>query len=108
MFPAKTLIAGDTRPTRLVYEVDGAAVDITGYQFKLRIGYPDGTLEKAGSIVDAATGKFEIPWSAAQGETPADLRGDGTYSAEMVVTDPAGKEKTHKIPGGIRIEPRLP
>ena len=70
MAAAKKLFAGDTRPTRLVYEIDKEAIDITDYQFQLLIGYKTGTLVKNGVIVDAAAGKFEFQWAAAQGETP--------------------------------------
>jgi hypothetical protein len=84
-----TLIAGDTRPIKLVYEIERVAADITGYQFVLVIEY-DTPLEVPGEIIDAATGLFAFPW--AEGDLIA-----GSYPFRIRETDAAGTRKTHKM-----------
>lgn len=96
---AATLTAGDTRPTRLTYKVAGQPVDITDYAFTLKIGYKPEILAKAAVVADGPKGILEFPW--ASGDLVA-----GTWTAEILVVDAAGKEKTHKIPG-LKIEPRM-
>jgi len=97
---AINLIAGDTRPSRMTYKVAGRAVDITGYQFTLKIGYAPAVLAKEATIVDAANGIIEFPWSA------EDLVA-GSWPAEVLVVDADGKEKTHKIAGRLAIGSRM-
>jgi hypothetical protein len=98
---AATLTEGDTRPTRLTYKVSGQPVNIDGYSFLLKIGYTEapGILAKPAVIADAANGIIEFQWIS------TDLKA-GTWKAEMLVTDAAGKEKTHKI-AGLQIDPRM-
>jgi len=97
---AINLTAGDTRPSRMTYKVNGRAVDITGYQFTLKIGYDQAVLAKVAAIVDAANGIIEFPWA------PADLVA-GSWAAEVLVVDADGKEKTHKIAGRLAIGSRM-
>ena len=96
---AINLIAGDTRPSRMTYKVNGRAVDITGYQFTLKIGY-EPVLAKEATIADAANGIIELPWSS-------DDLVAGSWPAEVLVVDADGKEKTHKIAGRLAIGSRM-
>lgn len=96
---AIALTAGDTQPTRLTYtDKNRKPIDVTGYAFALTIGYST-PLTRAAVIVDAVNGVIEIPWLT------TDLQ-QGTYQVEMVVTDAAGKTKTHPL-GEMVIGKRL-
>lgn len=93
------LVAGDTAPTRMVFKLAGAPVDITGYGFTIKIGYPV-PLTKNAVITSAAAGEFEFRWGA--GDLVA-----GRYAAEIMITYPDGTTRTQKMSGGIEILPRI-
>lgn len=95
---APLLVAGDTKPTRLTYKNGDDVIDITGYQFRIKFGYST-PVTRAGAVVDAINGVFEFQWQA------GDLQG-GTFPVEILVTDAAGKELTHKL-GGVTIATRI-
>lgn len=82
-----TLVAGDTRPLKLAYELDRKAADITGYQFALIIMY-QSPITIIGTIVDAAKGYFAFPFTSGQLQA-------GTVPYRIRETDPAGTVKTH-------------
>lgn len=93
------LVAGDTRPSRLTYENNGQAVNITGYTITIKLGYATPVHRQA-VIADGPNGIFEIPW------TPTDLMA-GNVPIEILVLDTNAKEKTHKM-GTLMIAPRIP
>ena len=68
-------------------DVTYQGVNITGYTFKLNIGYDDCPLTINGSIVDAPNGAFRFEFG------PNDLR-RGSYPLEIRIIDPVGKELT--------------
>lgn len=94
------LIAGDTKPTRLIYrdKATGAAINVTGYGFVITIGYSPKTT-KAAVLVPEVTGAFEFQWGS------TDLVA-GQPEAEIIVTDADGKTQTHKL-GALAIGARL-
>ena len=92
------LVAGDTKPTRLQYLNGDTPINITGYSFVLKIGYAVPKTVN-GVITDAVNGIYEFRWAN------TDLVA-GNPPMELLVTDSAAKEKTHKL-GAITILPRI-
>jgi hypothetical protein len=92
------LVAGDTRPTRLVYENNGEPVNITGYTITIKLGYAT-PVSRVCTIVDAVNGVFEVPWQS--GDLVA-----GNIPCEILVRDGSAKEKTHKM-GTLAIVDRI-
>ena len=92
------LVAGDTAPIRLTYKNNNVPVNITGYGFALKIGYPTPVSLPA-SITSAADGTFEFRPGA------TDLKA-GTPPIEIMITFPDGKEKTQKL-GSANILTRI-
>jgi hypothetical protein len=96
---ALNVTEGDTRPTRLTYTENDIPVPITGYSFVLKIGYSTPVVINC-EIYDGPNGIISIPWG------PGDLVKGGPFPMEMLVTDPGGKEKTHKLQA-IQIKERI-
>lgn len=80
------LTAADTRPLICIYTASGSPVNITGYTFTLKIGYPEPQAFIA-AILDAAAGKYQFPF------LESDLI-PGIFSAEVMITNPGGEEET--------------
>lgn len=80
------LTASDTKPLICTYKAGGVPVIIDGYAFTLKIGYPE-PLQVAAEIIDVAAGKYQFPFGS------EDLVA-GIFSAEILITNPAGEEET--------------
>jgi hypothetical protein len=95
------LVEKDTEPTVLQYTVGKEPIPggIAGYSFTLVIGSTT-PVSKVAAIQDAAAGLIRFDWVA------GDLQ-QGDWEAEVLVTNPQGKERTLKIPK-LRILKRLP
>ena len=97
------LYDGDTAPLELTFKQAGVPVDVTGYGFKLKIGYATGTVTKNAAIVTPQAsnlGKFRFPFAA------GDLKA-GNWPAQFVITYPDTTEKTQPIVDGLTINKRL-
>ncbi len=86
-----TRYRGDTKPIRINFtRKNKAAVDVTGYQFKLSVSNmekptsADYVLQVAGQIDDAAAGKVVFPLTAEQADQV------GEFYFDIEVTDTAG------------------
>lgn len=96
------LFADDTFPSRLTYSVNKQPVDITGYAFRLAIGYPgEDVLYKDAVILNQTTnkGQFEFRWVS--GDLVA-----GLWPCQIRTTFPDATVKTDDL-DALNIVPRI-
>lgn len=92
------LVEGDTLPVigGTITDDDNVAIDITGWDITLHIGYEGSPLAKAATIPVGTDGFFQFTWVG------GDLRA-GKVVAELQVVSPVGTQTYQGTKSGERL-----